>query len=330
MPRLRRTFGIKSNPPPRAEGAVTLADGRQIGYAEYGEPRGPLVMWFHGTPGARRQLPPIAHDAARALGLRIVCAERPGVGDSTEHVYEHLSDWAADAVAVAERLGHEHFMVVGLSGGGPYALACAHEFPDRVVGVGLLGSVTPVTGDEVATGGPVSLAVPFNGLISAIRRPLGLGLWAFVQVVTPFAHALVLAATAMMPEGDRAVVLDPDYEAMFVDDLVLGAKRQFQAIVNDVILFGRPWGFDLSSIKVPVRWWHGDADPFVPLEQAQRAVVLFPDAEFVVRPGESHLGGFAAADEVLTVLSGIWHETVRRPTPGPQPTGVGPRGAAPP
>jgi pimeloyl-ACP methyl ester carboxylesterase len=310
MDLLRQTFGIKSNPPPRVESTVTLADGRRLGYAEYGDARGPLVLWFHGTPGARRQLPPIAHDTARALGLRIVCPERPGVGDSTEHIYEHLSDWAADAAVVAEQLGHERFMVVGLSGGGPYALACAHELPGRVAGVGLLGSVTPVTGDELKAGGLVALALPFNDLIKTIRRPLGMGLWALMQALPPLAHPLVLGVTRMMPDGDRLVLLDPDYEAMFVDDLVHGARRQFQAMVNDVILLGRPWGFTLSDVTVPVRWWHGDADPFVPLEQAQSAAALLPDVELRVRHGESHLGGFAAADEVLTVLSSLWRETM--------------------
>jgi pimeloyl-ACP methyl ester carboxylesterase len=309
MPALRRTFGVRPNPPPPVEGAVTLADGRRLGYAEYGDARGALVLWCHGTPGARRQIPPTAHDAARALGLRIVCPERPGVGASTEHSYEHVIDWAADAATVAEQMGHERFMVVGLSGGGPYALACAHEFPDRVAGVGLLGSVTPVTGDALTAGGPVSLARPFNGILKAMRRPLGVGLWAFVQVVTPVAHPLLLGFARVMPEGDRVVLLNPDFEAMFVDDLVLGARRQFQAFVNDVILLGRPWGFSLSDVKVPVRWWHGDADPFVPLQQAAEAVALLPDAELRVRPGESHLGGFAAADEVLTVLSGIWRDS---------------------
>ena len=80
------------------EDTVTLADERRLGHAEYGEPRGPLVLWFHGVPGARRQPPPTAHETARALGLDIAYPERPGVGDSTEHV----SDWAADAVVVAE------------------------------------------------------------------------------------------------------------------------------------------------------------------------------------------------------------------------------------
>jgi pimeloyl-ACP methyl ester carboxylesterase len=61
-------------------------------------------------------------------------------------------------------------------------------------------------------------------------------------------------------------------------------------------------------VKVPVRWWHGDSDPFVPLEQAKRAAALLRDVELIVRPGESHLGDFAAADEVLDALSKIWNE----------------------
>jgi fermentation-respiration switch protein FrsA (DUF1100 family) len=64
---------------------------------------------------------------------------------------------------------------------------------------------------------------------------------------------------------------------------------------------------------VPVYWWHGDADPFVPIDQAYRAASLLSDVEFVVRPGESHLGEFAAADQVLTTLAAVW----QRETGGP-------------
>jgi pimeloyl-ACP methyl ester carboxylesterase len=111
-----------------------------------------------------------------------------------------------------------------------------------------------------------------------------------------------------MPEGDRRVLSEPTLEAMFVDDLTVGSKRQFQALVNDIVLIGKPWGFRLADVAVPVRWWHGDSDPFVPLAQAQRAAALLPDVKLIVRPGESHLGDFAAADEVLGSLASIWRD----------------------
>jgi pimeloyl-ACP methyl ester carboxylesterase len=131
-------------------------------------------------------------------------------------------------------------------------------------------------------------------------------MWSLVRAANPLSHLMVQGFARMMPEGDRRVLNDPALEAMFVDDLTVGSRRQFYAFINDFILIGQDWGFRLADVEVPVRWWHGDSDPFVPLEQARRAAALLPDAELIVRPGESHLGDFAAADEVLAVLAGIW------------------------
>jgi pimeloyl-ACP methyl ester carboxylesterase len=305
---VRQPPGVPASPPPRVEGTVPLPDGRRLGYAEYGDPDGPLVMWFHGTPGARRQVPPSGRRAADELGLRVVCVERPGVGDSTDHAYRQILDWADDVTVVAEHLGRERFLVVGLSGGGPYTLACAHALPEQVVAVAILGGLVPTSGGDAAAGGVVALSRPFNRLLTVLRRPLGRGLWGFIRVTKPAAHPLYRAYARFSPEGDQKVFDDPATEAMFINDLTFAARRQFQAFVNDLVLVGRPWGFRLADVRVPVRWWHGDADPFVGLDQAQRATALLPDVELIVRHGESHLGGFAAADEILTVLAKLWEE----------------------
>ncbi len=302
-------LGVAPCPPPRLEGTIALADGRRLGFAEYGDPTGPLVLWFHGTPGARRQVPLIGRRAAEVLGLRLVCLERPGVGDSTDHTYAQMRDWAPDVAEVADRLGHERFMVVGLSGGGPYALACAHELPSRVVAAGLLGPVVPTTGEEEVAHGLLGNALRFNAVLPLLRAPLGAALTNLVKVATPIAHPVFTAFGKILPEGDRRVLGQPEIESMFIDDLVHGTNHQCRAFMNDIILFGRPWGFQLSDVAVPVYWWHGDADPFVGIEDARCAAALLPDVEFVVRPGESHLGEFGAADQVLAVLADVWHAT---------------------
>jgi pimeloyl-ACP methyl ester carboxylesterase len=299
-------IGVRESPPPRLEGAIALPDGRRLGYAEFGDPRGPLVLWFHGMPGARRQLAPTGRRAADELGLRVVCVERPGVGFSTNHMYGGMRDWARDVAVVADRLGHERFVIAGLSGGGPYAMACAHELPDRVVAIGLLGSLVPTAGEDAAAGGIVALSHRFNGPLTVFRGPLSRMLWGFVRGVNPLAHLVLQGFARVMPPGDQRVLTDPELEAVFIDDLTLASRRQFHALLNDVVLIGRPWGFRLADVRVPVRWWHGDADPFVPLEQAQKTAAHFADVEFHVRPGESHLGDFAAADEVLAALAELW------------------------
>lgn len=102
-----------------------------------------------------------------------------------------------------------------------------------------------------------------------------------------------------MPEADQRIFADAGIEAMFIDDIALTSRGRFQALVDDARLFGWDWGFRLADVKAPVRWWHGDADPVVSFEAAKVAASYLPDVELILRPGESHLGGFAAVEEIL-------------------------------
>ena len=213
---MRHPYRVPRVEKPRAEGRFYLPTGRRLGFAEFGDPSGDPVLWFHGTPGGRRQFPLLGRRAAEKMGLRVVAVGRPGTGLSDPHPYESVADWASDVTHIADALGAERLGVAGLSGGGPYALACAAVPPlaSRVAAVAVLGGIVPsVDPDALATG------------------------------------AIELA-------------------------------RRF----------------------APVRWWHGDADNIVPLRDAQAAVDLLPHAELVLRHQESHLGGFATADEVLGFL----------------------------
>jgi pimeloyl-ACP methyl ester carboxylesterase len=296
------TPGVARIDPPRHEGTVDVAAKRRLGYAEFGDPDGRLVLWFHGTPGARRQIPIVGREAADALGIRLVCVERPGVGASTPHRYGRIADVTADVAVVADHLGHERFAVVGLSGGGPYALACGALLPDRVAAVGVLGGVVPSRGPEAAASGLVSLARRLQPVLRHARTPAGYALRGVAPIV-PAAHAVYTAFTRFMPPGDKRVLSDPAFEAMFIDDLATAIVRGFGAIAHDAALFGRHWGFHVSDLTVPVRWWHGDTDSIVGLADAEATCERIPDVELHVRPGESHLGGLAAADLVLETMA---------------------------
>jgi len=303
----RRPFGVPRAEKPRAEGRFQLPGGRRLGFAEYGDPAGPVVFWFHGTPGGRRQLPLVGRRAAEELGLRVVLVERPGSGLSDPHAYDAVADWATDIGHLADLLEAERFGVVGLSGGGPYALSCAGTpaLAGRVAAVAVLGSVTPSVGPDATAGGAIDLARRFAPLLSALRRPLAAGVAGLLLLVIPLGHYLYEAVSKIMPEGDQRVFADPGIKSMFLDDIALVARGRFQALIDDARLFGCDWGFRLADVTVPVRWWHGDADPIVSHEDARAAVAQLPDAELVLRPGESHLGGFATADEILGFIHSV-------------------------
>ena len=301
---LRHPFRVRRVEKPRAEGRFYLPNGRRLGFAEYGDPSGAVVLWCHGTPGARRQFPPLGRRAAEKLGLRVVVVERPGSGLSDPHAYGAMADWATDMAEVADALGAERLGVVGLSGGGPYALACGAVPPlaARVAAVAVLGGIVPSVGPEATAGVIDDLARRFEPMLSELRRPLAALSFGLLAPLVPVSHYVLRAYSSIQPEGDQRVFADPEMEAVFVDDIVLAIKGRCQAVIDDVRLFGRDWGFRLADVKVPVRWWHGDADPLVPLAAAEAAVSHLPEAELILRPGESHLGGFAKSDEVLEFI----------------------------
>ena len=296
--------GVPRCEPPRAEGRFFLSGGRRLGYAEFGDPSGSVVLWFHRTPGGRRQFPLVGRRAAEKLGLRVVLVERAGSGLSDSHAYEQVADWGADMVHVADALGAERLGVVGLSGGGPYALSCAATpgSSGRVAAVAVLGGVTPSVGSDAATGGAIELARTFFPALSSLRRPLAAATASLLLPFLPLAHLAYRGFSGLMPDGDKKVFANPEIEAMFVDDILLAARGPFQALIDDARLFGRDWGYRLSDVKVPVRWWHGDADPIVTFDDAKVAAARLPVAELILMPDGSHLGGFAAADDVLVFV----------------------------
>jgi pimeloyl-ACP methyl ester carboxylesterase len=300
---------------PRFEGALRLRGGRRLGYAEFGPAAGKPLLWFHGTPGARRQVAPQARELAHERGVRIVCVERPGIGESTPHVYDTLVDFARDIEHLCDALGIERFGVAGLSGGGPYALACAHEMPGRVVAVAVLGGVAPAVGPDAAEGGASALIRTFAPLMRRARQPVGGVLRGLVHLLEPLADRAVDLFARQMPPGDQRLFADPAVRLMFTEDLLLGSRRHMQALCLDVVMFGRHWGFELADIQVPVHLFYGDADVIVPVHHGEHMARRIPGARLLIRPGEGHLGGLGASHEVFDTIFAHWPDEAHAAEP---------------
>ena len=291
--------------PPRIEGRVQVRNGRKLGFAEFGPPDGRPIVWLHGTPGARKQIPEDARLAAEEVGVRFVGIDRPGTGLSTSHLYGSILDFVDDLRILIDELGFDDLAVIGLSGGGPYALAAGYAMPERVKVVGVLGGVAPTRGEDATAGGLVSLATRLAPLIPPFRVPLGLTMGLLVAALMPVGRPALEMYARVSPPGDREVFAREEIKAMFLNDLT-ETRGRLRAPVDDIILFTRDWGFRLADVAVPVKWWHGDPDHIVPLAHGRHCVERLPDAELFIRPGESHLGGFGAAEEVLETLLKTW------------------------
>ncbi|WP_425607344.1 alpha/beta fold hydrolase [Halomontanus rarus] len=121
---------------------VVVGDGRQLSYAEYGDPDGEPVLLFHGTPGSRL-LGQLFDEEARRHGIRLLSPDRPGYGRSTPCPGRTLSDTGTFVAPVLDDAGISRTRVVGFSGGGAYALALAATHGERVSEIDVVSSATP-------------------------------------------------------------------------------------------------------------------------------------------------------------------------------------------
>ncbi|BCI81357.1 alpha/beta hydrolase [Mycolicibacterium sp. TY66] len=291
---------------PKLEGNIAVGEDRQIGFAEFGNPQGRAVFWLHGTPGARRQIPTEARSFASRNNIRLIGIDRPGIGSSTPHQYENVLGFTEDLRTIADTLGINRFAVIGLSGGGPYTLATAAAMPDRVVMAAVLGGVAPLIGEDGISSGLMELAKIVRPIIEVADTPIRWVAGSLMKVIAPFGSPALDLYARISPHGDRNLLSRPEFKAMFLDDLLNGSRKQLAAPFADIVVFARDWGFRLEDIKVPVRWWHGDADHIVPYAHGQHAVARIADAEMFTLPGESHLAGLGVPEDILTKILEVW------------------------
>ncbi|MGH3563553.1 MAG: alpha/beta fold hydrolase, partial [Mycobacterium sp.] len=291
---------------PKLEGNIAVGEDRRIGFAEFGDPHGRAVFWLHGTPGARRQIPTEARVFAEREDIRLVGIDRPGIGSSTPHQYDCVFDFVDDLRTIADTLGIDKMAVVGLSGGGPYTLACAAGMPDRVVVVGVLGGVAPASGPDAVGGGLMALGSRVAPLLEVAGTQISGLATALIWFARPVASPALGLYAIMSPEADRHLLNRPELKAMFLDDLLNGSRKQVAAPFADIVVFARNWGFRLADVRAPVHWWHGDHDHIVPFSHGEHVVSRLPNAKLYHLPGESHLAGLGRGEEILRTMTEVW------------------------
>lgn len=248
---------------------VPTPDGRALDVWLAGPADGQPVLFHHGTPGSAI---PFDHhvDEMSARGLRYVGITRPGYGTSTRKAGRSVADAAADARVVLDYFAIDRAWILGWSGGGPHALACAALMPDRVRGTALIAGVAPYPADGLdwmagmgaenveefgaAIAGPEALRgfiEPFARLLREIRPE---------EVAEAFGDLIDDVDRGSVTDGLAKYLADGDHDAMRVS---------FWGWLDDDIAFTRPWGFDVGSIPGRVHLWQGGHDRMVPFAHGQ-------------------------------------------------------------
>jgi pimeloyl-ACP methyl ester carboxylesterase len=239
---------------------LDLKSGLRIAYEEYGDPAGEPVIFCHGWPSSRI-MAALAHDAARALGLRIISPDRPGISLSQFQPGRTLLDWPSLVTELTQSLNIARYYVFGISGGGPYALATAWKNPDAVKAAAVASGAVPLAERTTNEG----LFFAYAWLLGIHRRNsamLRLLLRMFRPLILmPLPDAFKTAVIALQQRADRKA-LGGDRKAF---DICFESSREAwrkdaAGATHDGLLYAEPWGFSPGEIRVPVRFWHGKDD----------------------------------------------------------------------
>lgn len=281
---------------------IRTEDGRRLTVDEWGDPRGQPVFLLHGTPGSRMGPHPRGPVLYRR-GIRLLAYDRPGYGGSTRHRGRTVADAAADIVRIADEFGIDRFAVVGRSGGGPHALACAALSPERVTRAAVLVGIAPRDAAGLDWLAGMTAANQHDYAVADSGADL-LEEWyekrAALVRADPAAVLDLLAPH--LPDADRRVVSDIGIRAMLASNHAEGLRLSAAGWVDDTLAFITPWGFAVDRIEVPVLLWHGTDDVFAPIEHSRWLAERIRHASFAPSLGAAHFDAVKVLFKVLTLM----------------------------
>ena len=277
---------------------LTLKDGRTLAWCEHGLPDGTPVLRFQGTPGSRLARHP-HEESYEKLNARIISFDRAGYGASTRLPGRGIAQIVDDAVELLDHLGLGEVHASGQSGGGPHVLAFGARHPDRARAITVVVGAAPLNDEDI------------DQLIGLNRESYYAARQSWEAehtLLVPVREQLLAdplagfkAVMEKAPPGDKAVMDDPDWQRVFVEDLREALRPNAEGWADEGVALVNDWDFDVADIRTSVVWWHGEHDANAPLSSVRRLLEKMKDVD--LRTWDAgHLESYRRHDEILAEL----------------------------
>lgn len=285
------------------DSTVFAPDGRKLTVRDLGDRSGAPVFFMHGTPGSR--LGPFPRSALlHQLGVRLIAYDRPGYADSDRLPLRSVAHAAADVRAIADFLKIKQFSIVGRSGGGPHALACAAMMPDRVTRAAVLVGLAPrhAEGLDWYAGMTESNRREYNIAESGVRA-LARAIETSAEKIWDDPHLLLRNLGPELPPPDWRVVADDGIRVGMRLNFAEAVSRSGAGWVDDARSFTQDWGFDPADILVPTVLWHGAQDVFSPVAHTHWLARTIPGSIEMIAEDAAHFSAIEFLPSLLPWLA---------------------------
>lgn len=263
---------------------VTTANNRRLAFARYGKPGGKPLFYFHGWPSSKAQAA-LSHKTAVDLGIEIVAPDRPGICESSFDPARRIIDWPGTVAELAEHLGWSEYGVLGVSGGGPYAVACAVNPPQGLTKVGITcgapHSSWLSTSSHVRPMMRRAAMLPDGPAVGALKL-------ARMTVLALGGRNILRLGRPFMQRFDRAILEEPAVLSFVADSAAAAFVSPARGIWYDFMLLKSEWGVSLEKSMVPTHLWYGDMDNVCPASDLPTSILKNPLVRLELVPGEGH------------------------------------------
>jgi pimeloyl-ACP methyl ester carboxylesterase len=279
---------------------ITLPDGRKLSYAEFGQPDGHPVIYFHG--GASSRLEPLIFDELiNKFGLRFIASDRPGIGQSDFQPDRRFSDCPKDVVFLADTLGLDKFSVLGFSSGGAYVFACAAKIPAR-----LLSAVAVSGAWDMDSLKDLPM---FSHWIYSLSKTFPLLFEIMIKLsLRPFqssSEKLLASLKKQLPAVDYAIFSSSQRLQAIRESAIESMRQGTKSLTLDILLYVHPWDFKAEEIQIPVKLFQGEQDTKVPISMARQVIDRLPTAQLFSYPDEGHISvGINQFEAIAQALKG--------------------------
>ncbi len=283
---------------------LELKEGGNLAYYEYGDVRGKPILFFHGTGSHIHVM--LLHEAALEMGYRVIVPDRPGVGLSDFKKGWTLLKSVGNYVELLDILKVDKCIAMGISGGGPSLMACAHTIPERIEMVIGLACAMPLYRDKssLKTLGTMDrFYARVGGKLPLVLFRIPFSLLGLMQTVMKSPNSFAKMMSSSMCASDARLFSDPNLQYLFMRDFQELFRRGSKGPAYDAQLVYKDWGFDLADIKTRIEIFHGTEDKWVPIIFSEYLAKKAPCATLHSVQNEGHFYHLVYAQELLQKIS---------------------------
>lgn len=281
---------------------LKLSDGRHLAYQEYGDPSGEVVVHCHSVLGSRLERAFNVEEICKQRTVRLIVIDRPGFGMSDPDPEMSFKKWPQDLAQLMDELGLEKISITGYAMGGQYALACAHEIPERIKKISI-----------ISAGMPALVSADYEQMIPLYKMNTRLA--RHVPKVYKLLSSVLVKGVLNNPDSffsqlsekvkpvDRKIMNSPAFKDTVFHSMHEGFRQGGKSSSMEIVQLMHDWGFDLNNIHIPINIWHGQNDCHVPIALSKRFEENIKETQYFIQENQGHYLFFTHWDEILKELT---------------------------